>query len=329
MGAFKNIKSKIINSLEKEFNFSKRLVHSEEFNKDIEVYIKKNDNFVLCVNVASLNSYVDFNREICSFLNLNGMKYSLVNIFFVPSISDIENVYFQTEFYEEAIFIEEGTGKIKSFNVHNVGLLNVIKNMIEDSTKTKNFSKNNYLTIFIILISIVVYFIIGIVNENIVSIRDEVLLWAGAKMDVLIRSGEYSRIFTSPFLHKNFVQLLVGIITLFFTGSIVEKNIGKRSYVILLFLGIFFGNFISYLFNFANVLGVGLYVINYSMIGALFILAFRYRNKVNRLFFIFIFAFIILNVVNSVFLNNIDNVGSLASFITGIVFTKLLYSFKK
>lgn len=330
MKVLRDIRSKIINDLEKEFKFSKSVIYSDTYKRNIEVYMKETSNFVLCINFTNLNSYINLNREIHSFFSLKGIKYNLVNIFFVPTIKDIENTYFQTEFYEEAIFIEESTGNIKSFNIHNVGFLNVIKNVVEGtSNKKRSKVKNNHLTIFLVSLSIIIYFILGTISGDIVSIRDEVLLWAGAKMDFLIETGEYNRIFMSPFLHKNFVQLIVGIITLFFTGSIVEKNIGKMNYIILIILGIFFGNFASYLVNFSNVFGVGLYVINYAIIGALFILAFKHRDKVNRLFFIFMFSFIGINLLNSMFSTNIDNFGSLASFISGIIFMKTLDLFKK
>ncbi len=329
MKVIQNIKLKIINSLEKELKFSKYVINSESYGRDIEIYTRETKGFLQCINVSSLNSYINVNREIHSFFSLKGIKYNLINIFFLPSLDGVENTYFQTEFYEEAIFIEESTGKIKSFNIHSVGILNVISNIIEKSSRKNGVSsRNNYLTIGIITLTILVYFILGSISGDLFEIRDDVLLWAGGKMDVLIESGEYLRIFISPFLNKNFVQLIVGVITLFFTGSIVEKNIGKRKYLVLIFLGIFFGNFSSYLFNFSRVFGVGLYIINYSMIGALFILAFKHRNKVNKLFFIFMFSLIGINLLNSMFLNNIDNFGSLASFIVGIVFMKLVNSTK-
>lgn len=330
MKTLKNIKSRLVSNLEKEFKFSKNLIYSDTYQKNIEVYIKETPNFVLCVNFTNLNSYINLNREIHSFFNLKGIKYNLINIFFVPSLVNIENTYFQTEFYEESIFIEEATGDIKSFNIHNVGFLNIVKNLVEgNSIRGRKKVKNNHLTIFIVSLSIVIYFILGTIGGDITSIRDEVLLWAGAKMDFLIAAGEYNRIFMAPFLHKNFVQLVVSIITMFFTGSIVEKNIGKLSYLLLVILGIFFGNFISYLFNFSNVFGVGLYVVNYAIIGALFILAFKYKDKVNKLFFIFMFSFIVLNLLNSMFSKNMDNFGSLASFIVGILFMQILNLLKK
>ena len=64
----------------------------------------------------------------------------------------------------------------------------------------------------------------------------------------------------------------------------MKKNTSKIKYLILIILGIFFGNFSSYLLNFSKVFGVGLYVINYTLIGALFVLAFKYKSKVNKLF---------------------------------------------
>ena len=330
MEGLKNVKYKILSNLEKEHKFSKCLIHSESYGREIEIYVRQTKDFVLCVHFTNLNSYITLNREIYSFFNLKGVQHNIINIFLVNTIDDVENTYFQTEFYEEAIFIEESTGRIKTFNVHNVGFLNVLKNIIEGKTnKNKIISKNNHLTITIISLCIFIYLMLGVINGDIVSIRDEILIWAGAKNDILIRSGEFRRLFMSAFIHKNFVQLIVGTVTLFFTGSIVEKNVGKINYLIIIILGIFFGNYISYLINFSNVFGVGLYVINYAMIGALFILAFKYREKVNKLFFIFIFSFIGINLLMSIFSNNIDNFGSLASFISGIIFMKIISIVKK
>lgn len=325
MRNLQNVRSVVLSSFSKDLKLEKICIYSETYNRDIDVYIKETKDYVLCINITTLNSYININREIYSYFTNRGIKYNLINIFFVATLDNIKDTYFQTEFYEEAIFIEETSGKIECFNVHSVGFLNMLKNTIEKcSFRSKIGKKNNHLTMFLILISISVYFIIATINGDIVSIRDEVLLWAGGKMDPLIESGEYIRIFISPFLHKNFIQLLVGVITLFFIGSIVEKNIGKMQYILLIILGIFFGNFASYLINFSNVFGVGLYVVNYTLIGALFILAFKYRSKVNKLFFVFIFSFIGLNLINSIFLNNIDNFGSLASFIVGLIFMKVI-----
>lgn len=324
----RDIKKRILNKIEKEFKFVKYKIPSEENPSGVEIYVRENAKFVLCVNFTNLSSYINGNRNIHNFFVSKGIKYSLVNVFIVFTIDEIENTYFQTEFYEEAIFIEELSGRIKSFNVHSVGFLNILKDVVEGNKQKSEKGKNNHITIFLISISILAYFILGSISGDIVSIRDDVLLWAGGKMDILIKAGEYNRIFMSPFLHKNFVQLIVGVITLFFTGSIVEKNISKIKYVILIILSILIGNFTSYVFNFSNVFGVGLYVINYGMIGALFILAFKYRNKVNKLFFIFIFSFIGINILNSMFLTNIDNFGSLASFVFGIIYMKVLDLFK-
>ena len=331
MEGLRNVKLKILSSLEKEFKFSKCLIYSKSYDKELEVYVKEMQDFVLCIHFANLNSYITFNREIDSFFNIKGVKYNLINIFLVNTIDEVEDTYFQTEFYEEAIFIEQGTGRIKTFNIHNVGFLNILKNIIGGKSYKKNkfISKNNHLTIIIISLSIFIYLVLGIINGNIASIRDEILIWAGAKNDILIQSGQYRRLFMSAFLHKNFVQLLVSTITLFFTGSIVEKNIGKVNYLILMFSGIFLGNFMSYLINFSNVFGVGLYVVNYAMIGALFILAFKYREKVNKLFFVFIFSFIGINLLMSMFSTNIDNFGSLVSFISGIIFMNIINIVKK
>lgn len=321
----KNIKNIVINAFEKELRLNKISIFSESYNRNVDLYIKETKDYVLCINIANMGSYINLNREIHSYFFVQGIKYNLINIFFVNTLNGIQNTYSQTEFYEEAIFIELPTGKIECFNVHSVGFLNIIKNIIDSSSsKFKLGKKNNYLTMALILISISVYFILSVINGSMYSIKDEVLLWAGGKLDPLIENGEYLRMFISPFLHKNFVQLLVGIITLFFIGSIVEKNISKIQFIVLIILGIFFGNFMSYLLNFSSVFEVGLYTINYSLIGTVFILAFKYRERVNKLFFIFIFCFIGINILNSMFLSNIDNFGSLASFITGLIYMKVI-----
>ncbi len=322
-----NVKGKVIKFIENELKFRKILISSKDEDREISVYIKETRAYVLCINITTMNSYINTNREIHSYFTNEGIKYNLVNLFFVNSLNGIKDTYFQTDFYEEGIFIDIN-GNIECFNVHNVGFLNLIKDFLEGK-KRGQVKKNNYLTMGIILITLVSYFLLVSINGSVYEIKDEVLLWAGGKIDPLIEGGDYLRILISPFLHKNFVQMILGIITLFFLGSIVEKNISKFKYLLLIFLSVLFGSIGSYILNFSTFFEVGLYEINYGLIGGVFILAFKYRNKVNKLFFLFLFSFIILNLVSAIVLGNIDNFGSLVSFITGLVYMKIIDTIKR
>ena len=93
----RDIKRRIVNTIEKEFKFIRCWIHSDEVQLGIEVYIRENANFVLCVSFTTLNSYINNNRCIYNFFSSKGIKYNLVNVFIVPTIDEIENTYFGKE----------------------------------------------------------------------------------------------------------------------------------------------------------------------------------------------------------------------------------------
>lgn len=55
MKVLRDIRSKIINDLEKEFKFSKSVIYSDTYKRNIEIYTKETSNFVLCINFTNLN----------------------------------------------------------------------------------------------------------------------------------------------------------------------------------------------------------------------------------------------------------------------------------
>ncbi len=121
MKRVRNIKNILISSFENEINLNKLSIYSEAHNREIYLYVKEVKDYVLCIAFASLNSYISMNRCIDSYFSSKGIKYNIINIFIVGDLSNVRDAYFQSELYEEAIFIDQKSGEIECFNVHSVG----------------------------------------------------------------------------------------------------------------------------------------------------------------------------------------------------------------
>jgi membrane associated rhomboid family serine protease len=115
----------------------------------------------------------------------------------------------------------------------------------------KRFSiKATYLLIFLNVIVFFLLFLIKLFYPKIVSYV--------SLTPILIVQGEYLwTLLTSMFVHASFAHLFFNMISLFFLGTIVEKMVGKKRFVIVyLIAGILAGLFFSLLSGFFGT-GIG------------------------------------------------------------------------
>lgn len=97
-----------------------------------------------------------------------------------------------------------------------------------------------------------------------------------------IQAGEYYRFITSAFLHADWTHFLVNMFTLYFFGDYLVYHFGVSSFLLIYFMGVLSGNYLSYYFH-KNDLW-------YSAIGA--------SAGVNAV----VFAYVILNPFNFLWL---------------------------
>ena len=121
--------------------------------------------------------------------------------------------------------------------------------------KRRNFLNGLSITSIIILINIVAFIFFTLIISSNVKFLDYIAL----KPSNILQLKYIWTFFTSMFMHAGFFHLFVNMLSLFFVGSLVERILGAKRYLLLylatgLFAGLFFvlssliftGNFSTY-----------------------------------------------------------------------------------
>jgi len=235
------------------------------------------------------------------------------------------------------------TKSVSDVNVHEKGLiaLNIKKNQILyvasdvdgkvseieniiNSTKPDKNAKDNFMVTYCIIgINIVVFLISAYLSKNIFNIDDKVLLAMGAKENTLISNGEYYRLLTSEFLHAGIVHISMNMYSLYIIGKLVEKIYGKSRYLIIYMASGIFASLLSYLLS--NSMSVGASGAIFGIMGATLVMAYKLRDRIGKEFLINVISVIVINLIFSVSVPNIDLFAHLGGFISGTVISWILY----
>jgi membrane associated rhomboid family serine protease len=100
-----------------------------------------------------------------------------------------------------------------------------------------------FVTNILIAINVVVYVVLLILSASagaglgqLGSIDQNVIINAGAQVNLLVAQGQVWRIFTAMFLHFSLIHIGLNMLTLFLIGGVVEMFYGKWRYL-LIYLG--------------------------------------------------------------------------------------------
>ena len=142
--------------------------------------------------------------------------------------------------------------------------------------------------------------------------------------EIVLKNGEYYRLFTAIFLHADVSHLMNNMLMLFIAGAVVENYTGHAFYFFLYMLSGLFGNMISMAYEIQNDLrwvSVGASGAIMGLVGFIVIWIIknrknfvRSRNVIMRLFFL---ALLILYA--SFFQSGANTAAHLGGFLTGIV----------
>ena len=177
--------------------------------------------------------------------------------------------------------------------------------------------RNAYVTICLAVINIVVF----IISSTFMGWMIE----KGAMVtEIVLKNGEYYRLFTAIFLHADVSHLMNNMLMLFIAGAVVENDTGHAFYFFLYMLSGLFGNMISMAYEIQNDLrwvSVGASGAIMGLVGFIVIWIIknrknfvRSRNVIMRLFFL---ALLILYA--SFFQSGANTAAHLGGFLTGIV----------
>lgn len=196
------------------------------------------------------------------------------------------------------------------------------KNEKRNKVAEKIFSyKKPIVTYIIIAICILLYIIMEIFGNG--STNNITLLKFGANLDVLVKNGEYYRLFTSIFLHIGIMHLLCNMYSLYIIGREVESLFGKVKYIIIFILSGIFGSILSIAFS-HNVISAGASGAIFGLLGALLYFGMHYRTYLGEALVRSIIPILIINLIIGFLSPGIDMAAHIGGFVGGILVSMMV-----
>ena len=188
---------------------------------------------------------------------------------------------------------------------------------LNSKQKEKVTLKTLPVTYTVILVCVVLFFI-DLLLANRFSDAVVAELLCGAYYKTLI-FGNYAfwRFFTGGFVHSNIFHLISNMYALHVMGPIIEKEYGKKPFLIILFSSIVAGS-LSVAFGSGNNVTMGISGGIYGLLGTFIVFTIEkqlYRNKNVRNS---LFSILAINLLIS-FMPNISLLGHLGGFVCGVL----------
>lgn len=179
-------------------------------------------------------------------------------------------------------------------------------------------------------------FLLNVLVFTFCTLSGEVLYNYGRLSLEEILGGQWYRIFTSMFLHGSMGHLVGNMITLFYLGNIVEKELGHFKYFILYFLSGTVGAFAS-LWMQSIELAAGKPVVGsigasgaiFGMLGGLLWILIRNKGKLAEMSFTRALFFVCYTLYGGLVSANVDNAAHFGGLAAGFLLGILLYWKKK
>lgn len=203
------------------------------------------------------------------------------------------------------------------------GFDDVSRSVLTKSTmvKKKFTLMSMVITLSIMFLNILIYGITAAVSGSL-DINIFVLVEYGAKVNELIDQGQYYRLFTSAFLHADFMHILFNMYALFALGKIVEEAMGRWRMILIYTVSAITGGYMSYLYT-PNV-AVGASGAIFGLLGAILIIALFGRQKSMKPMFSRIMIVLAINLFSGFSSSNIDNFGHIGGLIGGVAITFII-----
>ena len=190
------------------------------------------------------------------------------------------------------------------------------KNEKRNKIAEKIFSYKQPIVTYIIMAICIILFILMELSGG--STNSQVLLKYGANLDVLVKNGEYYRLFTCIFLHIGIMHLLCNMYSLYIIGREVENLFGKVKYIIIFILSGIFGSIMSLAFT-HNTISAGASGAIFGLLGALLYFGMHYRTYLGEAIKRSIIPIIVVNLIIGFFAEGIDLAAHIGGLVGGVL----------
>ncbi len=127
-----------------------------------------------------------------------------------------------------------------------------MKNQVENEKAEEIFSKKRPVITYVLILINLIMFIVTVLDCNdFFNISTNTIYKYGGlvSVDYLSSVSDYTRIFTSGFLHAGFIHFIFNMYALYVIGPQIESFFGKFKYAIICIGSLIFGNLLSLLFH--------------------------------------------------------------------------------
>ena len=190
------------------------------------------------------------------------------------------------------------------------------KNEKRNKIAEKIFSYKQPIVTYIIMAICIILFILMELSGG--STNSQTLLKYGANLDVLVKNGEYYRLFTCIFLHIGIMHLLCNMYSLYIIGREVENLFGKIKYIIIIILSGIFGSIMSLAFT-HNTISAGASGAIFGLLGALLYFGMHYRTYLGEAIKRSIIPIIVVNLIIGFFAEGIDLAAHIGGLVGGVL----------
>lgn len=190
------------------------------------------------------------------------------------------------------------------------------KNEKRNKIAEKIFSYKQPIVTYIIMAICIILFILMELSGG--STNSQTLLKYGANLDVLVKNGEYYRLFTCIFLHIGIMHLLCNMYSLYIIGREVENLFGKIKYIIIFILSGIFGSIMSLAFT-HNTISAGASGAIFGLLGALLYFGMHYRTYLGEAIKRSIIPIIVINLIIGFFAEGIDLAAHIGGLVGGVL----------
>ncbi|WP_291647870.1 rhomboid family intramembrane serine protease [Clostridium sp.] len=311
------------NSITKELKFFMRDYYSNFHNKNKWIGLLDLDEVMVGVIVVKdSDEEVDFN-EAREYLAKSLNKPFILNLIILTSG---EYINYGESNYNKLIFSLKERRIIYCSN-GSKAFIPIIDYIVNIDSKRKISFKEYKVTYTIIILNILLYLVEVIKSRNLIDIDIYTLIQMGAKVNVLINSGEIYRLLTSAFLHGGIIHIFFNMSALSIIGREVEAVYGNKRYIAIYIISALGGSVVSYLFK-PNSISVGASGAIFGLLGAMLIFGLKERDKIGKQYLKNILETIVLNVIIGITIPNIDNFAHLGGLIIGALTSLILFKNK-
>ena len=203
----------------------------------------------------------------------------------------------------------------------NVNLVEIVQTLQSDSKRQANHVASlsqhkvkpaviNH--IYLILLSL--FFVFLWLRTREVS-ATFVAIHYGATYSPLIVAGEYWRLMIAAFMHLDLMHFMFNAVFIYRFGTLVENVFGKWRMIMIILISALTASLFS--FALSTNFSVGASGVAYGFLGVLVFLGFEMRRTFMPLLKQMVIPILVISVIFSLFMTNIDHWGHLGGFLGG------------